>query len=58
VERFCDDMAARKDVGAAEEFGHAIFLITRGIYEAPALQENDRTAIRAKLENELRKRPR
>ncbi len=52
--RFGDDMAARKDEGAAEEFGHAIFYTTRGIFEALAQQEIDRAAIRAKLENELR----
>lgn len=54
--QFGDDMAARKDESAAEELGHAIFFITRGIFEAVVLEENDRSAIRSKLENELRSR--
>lgn len=56
--RFGDDMAARKNEATAEEFGHAIFYITRGIFEALALQEIDRAVIRAKLEDELRIPPR
>jgi hypothetical protein len=53
---FSDEMAARKHEDEAERFGHAIFSITRGIFDALVFQESDRVAIRAKLENDLRSR--
>lgn len=52
--RFGDDIAARKDEGAADGFGHMFFSNVRGILESLSWLESDRAAIRAKLENELR----